>query len=80
MLASWDVTLLHPQEGQGGMGETNWKLGWRLGTEYRINKQWSVSAFYNVAHWQNYTADSINTNNTFQCNPSWFAVMAGYKF
>ena len=77
LMASWDITQktgLNPATQQpvpgsfGALGETNWKLGWRLGAEYKITPKWSVTAIYGFSSWK--TA----------INPSWLGVQAGYKF
>lgn len=71
---TWDVTALNPPVGTGAQGETAWKLGFRFGAEYRFNKEWSVSAMYNISHWKN----DLDANTGV--NPSFIALMAGYKF
>jgi hypothetical protein len=68
---SWDVTSLQPV-GNGAQGETSWKLGFRFGVEYRVNKTWSASAMYDFSHWQ--------TTSTTQVNPAFLSLMVGYKF
>lgn len=73
-LISWDVTSIKPAVGTGAQGETSWKLGFRFGLEYRINKDWSVSGMYNFSHWKS----DLDANTGI--NPSFVTVMAGYKF
>jgi len=84
-LVTWDITQRYPAGTingivyGGAMGETTWKLGWRLGADYRISKEWCASIMYSQAHWLN-TTSSVNSANVFQSNPSWVTLMAGYKF
>jgi long-subunit fatty acid transport protein len=69
MLSSWDVTQKKPATGQtGALGETTWKLGWRLGAEYRIAKDWTASLIYGQSSWKT------------GINPSYLLLQAGYKF
>lgn len=73
-LISWDVTSIKPATGTGAQGETGWKFGFRVGGEYRFNKQWTVTAMYNFSQWKS----DIDTH--VAVNPSYVSVMAGYKF
>lgn len=68
-LASWDVTQVHPPTGQtGALGETTWKMGWRIGGEYRITPKWSASVIYGWSAWKS------------GVNPSYLLFQGGYKF
>jgi long-subunit fatty acid transport protein len=73
-LITWDVTSITADPGLGAMGDTSWKLGFRFGVEYQINKKWSVSSMYNISHWK---ADVTPNSGG---NPSFVTLMAGYKF
>lgn len=69
ILSSWDVTQKKPPTGStGALGETTWKLGWRIGAEYQITPQWSATAMYG---WSAFKAG---------INPSYLLLQAGYKF
>lgn len=69
MLSSWDVTQKKPPTGQSGaLGETTWKLGWRIGAEYQITPQWSATAMYGWSTWKS------------GINPSYLLLQAGYRF
>lgn len=73
-LISWDVTSLQPTFGTGAQGETSWKLGFRVGAEYRFTKTWSLSSMYDFSHWKS------DTNTNTSSNPSFVTLMVGYKF
>jgi hypothetical protein len=73
-LISWDVTSLKPSSGTGAQGETGWKFGFRVGGEYRINKEWSASALYSFSQWKSDVVAEVAVN------PSYVSLMVGYKF
>lgn len=77
LMASWDIqqkTGVNPATQQpvsgssGALGETTFKLGWRLGAEYKITPKWSAGVTWGFTGWK--TA----------INPSWLGVQAGYRF
>jgi hypothetical protein len=73
-LISWDVTSIKPASGTGAQGETGWKFGFRVGGEYRFNKQWTATAMYTFSQWKSDIITHVAVN------PSYVSVMAGYKF
>lgn len=77
LLSTWDITQVSPWDpvtkkpatgSTGALGETTYKLGWRLAAEYRINAQWAVSAVWANSAWK------------YAVNPSYVGIQGGYKF
>lgn len=65
VLATYDVT---DRVTGLPLGENPWKMGWRVGLQYDISKEWGVSLNYTQTAW-------IPGNN-----PSFATLMATYKF
>jgi len=61
------------------MGETGLKLGWRLGTTYAINKQFSVTLDYTLTEWRIGTSAPI-VPGFHPSRPAYFTVKGNYKF
>ncbi len=67
VLHTWDVS--DPKDPAGGaQGERSWKLGWRVGVDYRFHPRWVANVTYAFSEWRP------------GVNPSYLSFGAGYRF
>jgi hypothetical protein len=62
------------------MGGTGMKLGWRLGTTYAINKQFSVTLDYALTEWRISPAGSLIIPGYHPSRPCYFTIKGSYSF
>lgn len=78
VVATWDA---RGNNGAGPVGETAWKLGWRVGVEYPIYKNWGAAISYTATEWRSDSNDPAGAIRGLNpSNPSFLAVSATYKF
>jgi len=62
------------------MGNTDLKLGWRLGTTYVINKRFSVTLDYAMTEWRIATSTSPVVAGLNPSRPCYFTIKGSYCF
>ena len=85
---SWNVDRVNPSMGQiVPQGDTDVKLGWRLGATYTINDKCSVTLDYTLTEWRKQIPDrtTSNVNTPFvpgfnPSRPTYFTIKASYGF
>ena len=79
VIVTWDI-YGEPTAagGTGALGESGWKLGWRVGYDYPVNKTWNVGISYTVAEYK--STQGAVANRVSPLNPSFVKVGVGYQF
>ena len=76
---AWQVERRGGDPTTTNVGDQNWKLGWRLGVKYSIDKDWSVSAAFTQTMWRS-RADLDWVEGLNPSRPAYFSILANYRF
>ncbi len=77
-LNTWDIVTKRT----GGLPDTAWHLGWRLGMTYQLTDRWGIDANYAASEYARVAIKRADgsTERMWRVNPAWFTVGATYKF
>jgi len=75
---TWNVDKvggLPPNQGDKGM-----KLGWRVGTTYQINEEFSVTLDFTLTEWRKNKNSSVFVVGVNPSRPAYFTLKCAYRF